>query len=109
MNRQSSPFRLVFLLSFLGPAGHLVLAQPLRVPPAPESVSVEVERGGTVLIPLRSGTRGGYRLNFLIRSAPEKGAIKEIRRIDDLNAEVVYQDDMSKGRTPTNLDRHQGD
>jgi hypothetical protein len=97
VNRQSSPFRLVFLLSFLGPAGHLVLAQPLRVPPAPESVSVEVERGGTVLIPLRPGTRGGYRLNFLIRSAPEKGAIKEIRRIDDLNAEVVYQHDRSKG------------
>ena len=97
MNRQSSLLRSVFLLSFLGPAGHLVLAQPLRVPPAPESVNVEVERGGTLLIPLRSANRGGYRLNFLIRSAPAKGAIKEIRRIDDINAVVVYQHDSRNG------------
>ncbi len=74
-----------------------MFAQPLRVPPAPESVSVEVERGGTVSIPLRSANRGGYRLNFLIRSAPVKGAIKEIRRIDDLNAVVVYQHDGKNG------------
>ena len=100
MNRQSSLFRLAFLLSCLAIAGYPLLAQPLRVPSAPESVSVEVERGGTLLIPLRSANRGGYRLNFLIRSAPAKGAIKEIRRIDDIHAELVYQHDSRNGLDP---------
>jgi hypothetical protein len=97
VNRRSSLFRFAFLLSFLGPAEHLLFAQPLRVPPAPESISVEVERGGTVSIPLRSARRSGYRLNFLIRSAPAKGTIKEIRRLDNLNALLVYQHDSRNG------------
>jgi hypothetical protein len=97
VNRQTSLFRLAFLLSCWTTADHPLLAQPLRVPPAPESVSVEVERGGTVLIPLRSANRGGYRLNFLIRSAPAKGAIKKVRRIDDISAELVYQHDSRNG------------
>ena len=68
------------LLPLVGTAIEALIAQPLRVPPAPQSMTIEVEEGGTISIPLRAGTRSGYRLNFLIRSAPERGLIKEIRR-----------------------------
>ncbi|HEY5954127.1 MAG TPA: hypothetical protein VIT18_07170, partial [Terrimicrobiaceae bacterium] len=92
-------FRSWILIPVIGTVAQTALAQPLRVPPAPQSVTVEVEEGETVTIPLRAGTRGGYRLNFLIRSSPERGSIKEVRSIDDLNAEVVYQHDRRNGAT----------
>ncbi len=92
-------FRSWILIPVIGTVAQTVLAQPLRVPPAPQPVTVEVEEGETVTIPLRAGTRGGYRLNFLIRSSPERGSIKEVRSIDDLNAEVVYQHERRNGAT----------
>lgn len=85
------------LILVIGTAIPTVLAQPLRVPPAPQPATVEVEEGESVTIPLRAGTRTGYRLNFLIRSSPERGSIKEVRAIDDVSAEVVYQHERRNG------------
>lgn len=68
-------------------------------PPAVVSMEVEVERGGSVLIPLQAIPRSpDHSSQILIRSNPQFGTLSEPRKISADTTEVVYSHDFDQNQ-----------
>lgn len=58
---------------------------------------MQVQRGGSIEIPLRGVSRSGAQLGFLIRSRPVLGTLSEVRSIDRGSAVIVYTHNTDLG------------
>jgi len=75
-----------------GPGGllHADIQLPRAAGPMVTPISVEVEPGGTIEIPLSGATAGNAELEFFVREGPRTGKVGAVRRLDRRRAVVSY-------------------